>query len=460
MLRIFKNTHFDFVGKKKIAYIFSLVIFVISTLFLLLFWNKRQGIDFTGGTIVRLSIQQGDISTAELRSTIQEMGGGRSIIQESRGEYNRKGFIIRLPLHQQQNGISEQVTPDQQEIDSGLVSFFDDFSTTENIYGIYQRADSGLTINQLADTNAMTVKGWLVHEQDTLYLMAGLVLDSLIGLQQVEMSGYYQVVPPVLPLNMVESSLDSAGFSSYLLFVDIDQPERAVRALLLDSEWDAREAELTPVVDQQEIAQSIDMVIKDQLEQNYSGLIVDIEGSEHVGARISQSLKWRALWVVTLGIIAILAYISIRFTYRFGIAAIVALIHDLLITAGIYAISGFEFNISTIAGLLTIVGYSINDSIVVSDRIREVNKLNKGKDFLTIVNMSINATLGRTIITSATTLAVLFSLFIFGSSIIKDFAFVLMIGVFVGTYSSIFVVSPIVVDWERKFPTPVGKSRA
>ena len=161
----------------------------------------------------------------------------------------------------------------------------------------------------------------------------------------------------------------------------------------------------------------------------------------------------RALWVVFLGMIGILIYVTIRFTFRFGVASVVALFHDVFITLGIITLTGREFTIPMIAALLTILGYSINDSIVISDRIRENLKLMRRDNFDTIVNRSLNSTLGRTIITSLTTIFVLLALFLFGGRVIHDFSFALLIGVVVGTYSSIFVVAPIVVDWEHKKPT-------
>jgi len=174
---------------------------------------------------------------------------------------------------------------------------------------------------------------------------------------------------------------------------------------------------------------------------------------ELVGPSISKGLQLRAIWVVLLGMIAILIYVSIRFTYRFGVGAVVALLHDVLITVGILSIMNKEFTIPIIAAILTIIGYSINDSIVVSDRIRENIKLLRKLKFNELVNKSINDTLGRTIITSFTTLFVVLVLFLIGGRIIHDFSLALIIGVITGTYSSIFVVAPIVVAWEKRNPS-------
>jgi preprotein translocase SecF subunit len=193
--------------------------------------------------------------------------------------------------------------------------------------------------------------------------------------------------------------------------------------------------------------------LKAALKENFSDRKIEFPRQELVGPAISRGLQTRAAWVILLGMIGILIYVSIRFTFRFGVAAIVALVHDLVLTTGILSITNTEFSIPIIAGLLTILGYSINDSIVISDRIRENIKLMRGKPFDEIINSSINQTLARTIITSLTTLFVLISLFFLGGRILHGFSLTLLVGVLIGTYSSIFIVAPIVAEWEKKYPS-------
>lgn len=188
---------------------------------------------------------------------------------------------------------------------------------------------------------------------------------------------------------------------------------------------------------------------KEELPNN----VPTIEREEMIGPAVSKGLQQRAFWVVVVGMIVMLIYISIRFTFRFGVGAVVALIHDVLITIGILSLLNKEFTISIIAALLTIIGYSINDTIVISDRVRENLRSLRKESFPEIVNRSVNETLSRTIITSGTTLAVLLSLFLFGGRVIHDFAFTLMVGVIVGTYSSVFIVAALVVEWERLSPS-------
>lgn len=168
---------------------------------------------------------------------------------------------------------------------------------------------------------------------------------------------------------------------------------------------------------------------------------------EKVGPAIGKDLREKAVWALFYAIIGICLYISFRFEFKFAIAAIAALLHDVLICIGAIALTGREISLPVIAALLTVVGYSINDTIVVFDRIREGRRLMKRSDFKTVINTSINQTLSRTILTSVTTLVVVAALYFLGGEVINDFAFVLMIGVIVGTYSSIFIASPILVDW-------------
>jgi preprotein translocase subunit SecF len=178
-------------------------------------------------------------------------------------------------------------------------------------------------------------------------------------------------------------------------------------------------------------------------------------GAESVGAQVGSELRTKGLLAVLFSILGMLAYIWMRFELRFGIGAVVALVHDVLITLGLYALAGFEFNLTTIAAFLTVIGYSINDAVVIFDRVRENMRRSRRDDLASLLNRSINQTLSRTVLTGGSVLLVLTSLFFLGGPVIQGFAFVLLVGVIVGTYSTIFVASPIVLLWEQWF----GKER-
>ncbi len=177
---------------------------------------------------------------------------------------------------------------------------------------------------------------------------------------------------------------------------------------------------------------------------------ITVERVEMVGPKVGSDLREKALLSILYAIIGIVIYISWRFELQYAIAAIIALIHDVLVTMGAFSIFDKEFTLVIVAAFLTIIGYSLNDTIVVFDRIRE-NLRRKGKSSLTeMINTSINQTLSRTLLTSGTTLLVVIALFFFGGEIIHDFSFALLVGVFIGTYSSIFIASVFLVYWDSR----------
>ncbi len=182
----------------------------------------------------------------------------------------------------------------------------------------------------------------------------------------------------------------------------------------------------------------------------WQALVGRVSVSE-VGPSVGSDLKWAALWSVVWSIIILLVYISWRFEFPFAIGAIAAIVHDVLITLGIFAVFSKEINLPTVAAFLTIIGYSLNDTIVVFDRIRENSQTLRGTDYITVINRSINQSLSRTVITSLTTLFVVLVIFLLSSAgeEINTFALALIIGVMIGTYSSVFIASPILYLWNR-----------
>ncbi len=182
--------------------------------------------------------------------------------------------------------------------------------------------------------------------------------------------------------------------------------------------------------------------IKKTLSNNLNSA-VDFRRVENVGPKVSSELLESSVIAITLALIAMLFYIWIRFEWQFSLGSIIALFHDVIITLGIFSLLSLEINLSIIAAVLTIVGYSMNDTVVIYDRIRE-NLLKYNKISISdIANLSINETLARTIITSVTTLLALFSIYILGGEILRGFSLAMILGVIIGTYSSIFVASPI-----------------
>jgi preprotein translocase subunit SecF len=190
--------------------------------------------------------------------------------------------------------------------------------------------------------------------------------------------------------------------------------------------------------------------IERTLQEVYGKDGVEVRRTEMVGPKVGKDLRRKGILAIIYALVGILIYVTWRFEFIFAVGAIIALAHDVMITVGVFSITNKEFTLPIVAAILTIIGYSLNDTIVVYDRIRENRRKMRREPFATIINSSINETLSRTFLTSLTTLIVVVILFIFGGGVIHNFAFALMVGVLVGTYSSIFVASPIILIWQQR----------
>jgi preprotein translocase subunit SecF len=190
--------------------------------------------------------------------------------------------------------------------------------------------------------------------------------------------------------------------------------------------------------------------IEATLREAYGKDGVEVRRTEMVGPKVGEDLRKKGILAIVYALIGILIYITWRFEFIFAVGAITALAHDVMITVGAFSIAEKEFTLPIVAAILTIIGYSLNDTIVVYDRIRENGRRMSRESFARVINASINETLSRTLLTSLTTLIVVIVLFIYGGGVIHDFAFALMVGVLVGTYSSIFVASPIILTWQQR----------
>lgn len=198
-----------------------------------------------------------------------------------------------------------------------------------------------------------------------------------------------------------------------------------------------------------------------ELSSNVKGYLADnarfgefsILAADNVGPAVGKDLRTKASYAVGFSLLGMLVYIWVRFKFQYGVGAIVALVHDTLIALGVLSLTGREIDIPTIAALLTLVGYSVNDTVIIFDRIRERIKLERGKPLIDVMNAAISQTLSRTVITSGLTELVVIALFLFGGDVINTFSFVLLFGIVVGTYSSIYIASPValgVSNWLEK----------
>lgn len=265
-----------------------------------------------------------------------------------------------------------------------------------------------------------------------------------------------------LAIHGLELGIDFRGGKEFVIQTAEELAVTDVRAALADVLGQAPEVKsfgpnalLIRTLPEGEIEQ-VGQQIVSGIAQAFPGSQPEIEATDVVSPRFAEDLKEGAVYSVIGSLLVIFIYILIRFEWRFGLGAVVALFHDVTITLGFFAafhgILPFSLQIdqAIIAAFLTIVGYSLNDTVVIFDRIREYANLFKAETYENIVDRSINNTLSRTIITSGTTLLVVITLFIFGGEVLRGFAFALIVGIVIGTYSSIFVASPVVVELRNR----------
>jgi preprotein translocase subunit SecF len=200
--------------------------------------------------------------------------------------------------------------------------------------------------------------------------------------------------------------------------------------------------------------------IQGSLQQKFMDKPLEVRRAEVVGPKVGKDLKEKALWAVGLSFAAILVYVAFRFhTFSYGMGGIVALIHDVIVTYGAISIFNLEYSLSILAVILTIIGFSINDTIVIFDRVRENLKKMRKENLETIFNISVNETLGRTILTSGTVMMVVLILFFFGGPVIHDFTTAMIVGLISGTYSTVYIASPVVLFWEQHITSRKKRSR-
>ncbi len=343
--------NFDFVGKRKVAFLLSMLI-IITTLILLI-WRggPNFGVDFSGGVLIQIKLDQ-KRTPSEIKSSLASINLQDSIIQEF-GEEGQFEYLIRI-------------------------------------------RHTDIELAGLGDK----VKQALVSE-----------LGEGIELRRVEMVG------PKVGKDLREKALFAIFYA--LLFIAIYISGR------FELKW----------VMSMVMALSLTFVVY-----------------------ICSSLGMTVTWLILIALIVAIG-LCWFLKLKYALGAIIALVHDVIITVGAFALTDREISLSIIAAILTIVGYSLNDTIIVFDRIRENLRRFRRRPFEEVMNNSINETMSRTILTSTTTLVVVLALFILGGGVIHDFAFAIMIGVIVGTYSSIFVASPVLLVWESKFAKG-GKGKA
>jgi preprotein translocase SecF subunit len=238
-----------------------------------------------------------------------------------------------------------------------------------------------------------------------------------------------------VPVDQVRSALSQAGFGN-----------------TAELQTAADGTELIIKVPMGEGNQDVTGLVKDVVRRTLPDNPFKVRSEEIVGPRVGKELGRKAIWATIFSLGAILVYIAWRFEFRFAVASVVALVHNVVVVVGLFSLTNKEISLAVIAAILTLVGYSINDTIVVFDRIREDLRKYHRDEFPVIINRSINETLSRTAVTGLTVLFVLVFLYFMGGQVLRDFTFGMLFGIIIGTYSSIFVASPILVEWHLKSP--------
>lgn len=389
-MEFFKNSKFDFMRMSPLFLGLSAVVFLGALAVLFGLRQLNLGIDFAGGTQLTIKFQE-EKDPAEIRSLLEGAGIEGAQVQRF-GEVGEHEMIIKTPLPENAEG--------------GDLEGTDPGSRDEVVAAFNARYNSelggALDLNEQGSDALATV----FLEEDPEGLRGG--DDDLAARER-----YLEIAQEIM---------------------DVRKQDGIIRDL--DS--------LTTLP-------SVTPGVADVLRSRTGVGAFNVLANDVVGPQIGGELRLKGILAVTLSLLGMLLYIWLRFELRFGIGALAALTHDVVICLGIYALMGYEFDLTTIAAFLTVVGYSVNDSVVVFDRVRENLRKNRRAPLNELLNLSLNQTLSRTVLTSGTTLLAVGTLYAFGGDVIRGFAFIVLIGVVIGTYSSIFIASPFVLFWERFF---------
>ncbi len=375
-MEIFKQTNFDFLGKKWPFIILSLVLTAAGLFSLWVKGGPRYGIDFTGGALMDVNFIKRPPAEA-IRSALHKKISGDIEVQEVREAGHSQEVLISTGVR------DETVQAVRGDIESTLNTAFN------------PHIDGKLDLNSASETT---------------------IADRL------------------------RDPLQQAGVT-----LSDDQLQALVRGIVNYRE--SHSGLITNVDDLSSVPGVTPQVVNVLKQQAAIGSFA-VRRVEIVGPKIGADLRHQAINVVLVALGAMLIYIAFRFEWIYGVAAVIAVFHDTIITVGLFSIFNKQIDLTVIAALLTLVGYSMNDTIVTFDRIRENLRLQRRGSFSEIVNTSINQTLSRTVLTSGLTFLTALSLFLFGGPVLNGFSFGLVVGIIIGTYSSIFIASPILVFWQ------------
>ncbi len=381
---IVKNTKIDWLGKKWFFIAFSMLLAVVG-LVSILTNGLKMGVDFSGGTLVYVKFQD-----------TPDIGRIRGLLDRS-SQLSAESVTRFDELSANEVQIRLAMIEDEEETDMSLRSVAVRDALVEEFDS--ERAADKIDLNEVSRSE---LSNWIISRNP------GGVLEGM-GLSESSEKAD-EISGAIIDLRTSSSGL----ISDVSELGDLDLPEGFAERLMQDF---------------------------------YLGTFT-ILSVESVGPKVGSEMRERAQNAILFSLLGMLIYIAFRFRPIYGIAAIIALFHDVFITLGFFSLTGREISLTVVAALLTLVGYSINDSIVIFDRVRENLKLMRRADFATIINTSINQTLNRTIMTSGMTFLAVFSLYLLGGEALNSFSFALVMGILIGTYSSIAIACPVVFWWQ------------
>jgi preprotein translocase subunit SecF len=385
-MELFKNTNFDFLGKKWPFIIASLVLTAAGLVSLVMKGGPKYGIDFHGGALMYLRFNQ-EPPVEKIRAALQAKIPGEISVQQVTG---KQEVLVGTEIANE-----KELNQERQVIEDTLRSTF-------------AASDGKLDVNNSSAEQ-------LANKLREPLLTAGVPMSEQ----------------------------------------DLQDTSRAIQA------YRAQHGGILNSFDELSSVKGVTPAVIQALKKECSLGPFTILSAEMVGPKVGAELRRQAVLATLYALGGMLVYIAFRFEWIYGVAAVVAVFHDTIITIGLFSLFNKEISLTVVAALLTLVGYSMNDTIVVFDRIRENLKIMRREGMERLINVSINQTLSRTVLTSGLTLLTALSLYLFGGQVLNGFSFALVVGIIVGTYSSVFIASPILVFWQnlieaRKKGTPAA----
>jgi len=444
MIEIFRNTNYDFLGKKWLCIGLSCVLLLLGVASIV--WRAvdgnpnthpfNMGVDFTGGTIVNAKFKQKP-DPGVIRDAIekQDIDGSKITIQpvgEEIGQAPKNEVLIRLPnipVTEGQGG--------QQGEAKAAVSPCGQSEATEPTEDGQSGQSKAAQKSPSVDLGQRKIRDALCTLNDPA------VVQSKTDLNIVGRDALTKKLQKLNPLNI-------SGSPRY----------GEIAARIIDYREKDR-AGLIGSIDEIKNLSGIEPQLGQSLEQNFFAGAAAIKKTDEVSPQVGSELRNRAIYATLLACLGMLLYVAFRFkSWGFGFGGVVAVFHDVVITLGIFSVMQWEINLTVIAALLTLVGFSMNDTIVIFDRVRELLRLKRRESLVKLTNDAVNETMSRTVITNGTAFLTILALVLFGGEVLRSFSWALLIGVVVGTYSTIYIASPVMLWWEawkaKRRPALVG----